>query len=179
MKLRVAGFVPESIVDGPGIRLTIFAQGCSHRCPGCHNPESQDPLGGEDMEVGELLKRIRAARSIIDGVTFSGGEPFEQAAPLAALTAELPTIGLNLVLYSGYTFEELLEMSKKDLNVYRLLKGGQILIDGPFRLAERNLALPYRGSGNQRILDLSRSLASGKPVLWQRKNVILANAFVK
>ncbi|HPU01341.1 MAG: anaerobic ribonucleoside-triphosphate reductase activating protein [Firmicutes bacterium] len=166
MKLRLAGIVPESIVDGPGIRLAIFFQGCPHRCPGCHNPETHDPAGGMEVEAAELLRRIREARGI-DGVTFSGGEPFEQAAALAGLAEEIRRLGLDLVLYSGYTFEALLQKGEKEPHVRRLLEAGRLLVDGPYMEAERDLTLPYRGSRNQRLIDLPRSLAAGAAVEWE------------
>jgi anaerobic ribonucleoside-triphosphate reductase activating protein len=171
MKVRVAGIIPESIVDGPGIRLALFVQGCLHRCPGCHNRAARDPAGGVEMNAAEILAQVRAARDRggIDGVTFSGGEPFEQAAALAGLAGAIVSLGLNLVLYSGYTFEELLQMSRGSAAVRRLLEAGTILVDGPFVEAERDLTLPYRGSKNQRLLDLPRSLERGSPVEWQNK----------
>ncbi len=166
MSLRLAGIAPESIVDGPGIRLTLFFQGCSHRCPGCHNPETHDPAGGREMEAGELLARIKRARGI-DGVTFSGGEPFEQAVTLAGLAEAIRREGLDLVLYSGFTFEELLQKSEKEPRVYRLLRAGTLLIDGPYLREERDLTLAYRGSRNQRLLDLPLSLKKGAAVEWK------------
>jgi anaerobic ribonucleoside-triphosphate reductase activating protein len=165
IRLRVAGIVPESIVDGPGIRLTLYVQGCSHRCPGCHNPETQEVAGGVWMSVAEILKLTRQARGI-DGVTFSGGEPFEQSAPLLLLAGALQSFGLNLVLYSGYTFEQLLEKSRGNSSILNLLKAGWLLVDGPFLQEQRNLKLPYRGSDNQRLIDLAPSLKEGRPVLW-------------
>jgi anaerobic ribonucleoside-triphosphate reductase activating protein len=115
------------------------------------------------MSVEELRERIRSARGI-DGVTFTGGEPFEQPAPLAELGEAILEMGLNLVLYSGYTFEELL--SAGDDNIRRLLRAGWLLVDGPFVVAQRDLSLPFRGSRNQRIIHLPRSLEEGVPVLW-------------
>ncbi len=166
MKLRLAGIVPESVVDGPGIRLSLFFQGCSHRCPGCHNPETHDPAGGTEVDSAELLVRIKEARGI-DGVTFSGGEPFEQAAPLAGLAEEIRNLGLNLVLYSGFTFEVLLRKSERDPHIRRLLGAGTLLVDGPYIQEERDLTLPFRGSRNQRLIDLSRSLEQGAAVEWK------------
>lgn len=166
-RLRVAGIIPESIVDGPGIRLTLYLQGCSHRCPGCHNPETQEATGGVQMGLDEILALIRQAGGI-DGVTFSGGEPFEQPAPLLSLAAALQSLGLNLVLYSGYTFEQLLKRGRMNPAILGLLKAGWLLVDGPFIQEQRNLNLPYRGSDNQRIIDLTPSLKAGKPVLWHR-----------
>jgi anaerobic ribonucleoside-triphosphate reductase activating protein len=169
MKLRVAGMVPESIVDGPGIRLVLFVQGCSHRCPGCHNPETHDPAGGTVWTTGDLLRQITAARGI-DGVTFSGGEPFEQPRPLAYLAAEIKRLGLNLVLYSGYTFEQLLAMRGRDQAISRLLEAGDLLVDGPYVAGECDLSLPYRGSKNQRILDLPASLRLEAPLTWDSRS---------
>lgn len=166
MKLRLAGIVRESIVDGPGIRLSIFFQGCPHRCRGCHNPETHDLSGGREMEAAELLALIRRSRGI-DGVTFSGGEPFEQAAGLAGLAEEICRLGLNLVIYSGFTFEALLEKSRKDHHVRRLLGAGALLVDGPYICEQRDLMLPFRGSRNQRLIDLPRSLEKEAAVEWK------------
>lgn len=165
MKLRLAGMVSESIVDGPGLRLALFFQGCPHRCPGCHNPETHDPAGGREVDSAELLARIKETRGI-DGVTFTGGEPFAQAAGLAELAGEIRRLGLNLVLYSGFTFEELLRKSRADFHTRRLLQAGTLLIDGPYIEAERDLALPFRGSRNQRLIDLPRSLKDNAAVEW-------------
>jgi len=166
MKIRLAGLQVDSIVDGPGVRLAIYLQGCSHRCPGCHNPETHNPLGGDEISLDRLLDLIDNYCRGLDGVTISGGEPFEQAAPAAALAAEVVRRGLNLVLYSGYTFEELLTKSRNDRSIRRLLEAGWLLVDGPFISAEEDITLPYRGSRNQRIIDLSRSLAAGRPAEW-------------
>ena len=168
MKLRVAGMVPESIVDGPGIRLVLFVQGCSHRCLAVHNPETHDPPAVQSDDR-HLLRQITAARGI-DGVTFSGGEPFEQPRPLAYLAAEIKRLGLNLVLYSGYTFEQLLAMRGRDQAISRLLEAGDLLVDGPYVAGERDLSLPYRGSKNQRILDLPASLRLEAPLTWDSRS---------
>lgn len=165
MKLRVAGFQTESIVDGPGIRFAIFLQGCSHRCQGCHNPETHDPAGGSEIAVSEILNRIKCADNI-DGVTLSGGEPFEQALPAALLAHKIKSFGYNLVLYSGYTFEELFRKANYDQATRSLLQAGTILVDGPFLLTEKDLTIAYRGSGNQRLINLPQSLQEGKPRLW-------------
>ena len=171
MKLRLAGMQNESIVDGPGIRLALYVQGCPHRCPGCHNPETHDPNGGWETDTCEVISIIdhntrRDGSYTIDGVTVSGGEPFEQAAPLALLAAEIAGRGLNLVLYSGYTFEQLLERSLVEQEVRILLETGWLLVDGPFIESRRDLCLSYRGSSNQRLVDLDPSLTEGKAVEW-------------
>ncbi|NMA92037.1 MAG: radical SAM protein [Firmicutes bacterium] len=168
MSLRVAGLINESLVDGPGIRFVLFAQGCPLRCPGCHNPEAADPRGGVEMSLAEILARIKGVRGI-DGVTFSGGEPFYQAEPLARLGKEILRLGLNLVIYSGYTFAELLERGRREEGTARLLSCGWLLVEGSYREEERDLSLPFRGSRNQRILDLPSSLEQGAAIEWKQE----------
>lgn len=166
MKVRVAGIIQETVVDGPGVRLALYAQGCPFRCKGCHNPATHDPLGGFEMATEQITGQIAAAR-YIDGVTFSGGEPFLQAAPLALLGEEVRRRGLNLLIFSGYTFEKLYRISLNDRDTRRLLAAGHILIDGPYHEEERELTLPFRGSSNQRMLDLIGSMKYGRAVEWQ------------
>ena len=166
MELRVAGITRESIVDGPGMRLVIFTQGCPHHCEGCHNPETHDPAGGRIMDSTEIIDLIEAAR-LIRGVTFSGGEPFLQAAVLATIAKEARRRGLDIVTYTGFLFERLLELATADAGILALLRQTDILIDGPYRKAERDLRLAFRGSRNQRLLDVRQSLAAGRAVLWQ------------
>lgn len=161
MLIRLAGLVPESIVDGPGLRFAIFVQGCPHRCEGCHNPETHDFNAGRLADTERLFQKIQEY-PLIHGVTFSGGEPFCQREPLAALAKALKAAGYHLMCYSGYTFEELLERSKEDLHTRELLERLDLLVDGRFELAQRSLELKFRGSRNQRILDVPKSLAAGK-----------------
>ena len=148
-KIRIAGTVGESIVDGPGFRYTLFVQGCPHGCPGCHNPQTHDFEGGQDIELDTLLKDM-CRNPFIKGVTFSGGEPFCKAEPLYHLAVELKRKGKHLMAYSGYTFEQLLELS--DPFVKKLLGQLDLLVDGPFIMAEKNIELRFRGSANQRVL---------------------------
>ncbi len=158
--LDLAGIVEDSIVDGPGIRCTVFAQGCPHRCPGCHNPETW-PFGcGTPMEEKRVAE-IAASNPLCRGVTFSGGEPFAQAEGFAALARALRERGFEVASYSGYTFEQLLNGTPAQRE---LLSTIDVLIDGPFLLAERSLELVFRGSRNQRILDVPASLAAGQAV---------------
>jgi len=166
LKLKLAGFKKESIVDGPGIRATVFFQGCPHDCPGCHNPETHDPDGGFTFTVNEVLALLDACPGI-SGVTFSGGEPFEQVAAAAKLAEIVKKSGLNLVLYSGYTFEQLIERSRQDRNYEQLLSSAWLLIDGPFIIERQNNNLPFRGSTNQRIIDLEQSVWQKKVVEWE------------
>ena len=158
--LDLSGIVSDSIVDGPGIRTTIFCQGCPHHCPGCHNPETWDFGCGTQEPVEDLLDVVRS-NPLCRGVTFSGGEPFAQAAGFAKLAKLLKEKGYEVASYSGYTFEELLEGSEEQK---ALLAAIDILIDGPFLMAEKSLEIAFRGSHNQRILDVKKSLAEGRAV---------------
>ena len=164
--LRLASYLEDSLVDGPGLRFTVFAQGCPHRCPGCHNPETQLPIGGVNMAVSELYARYEAAK-MHRGVTLSGGEPFIQAAPLAAFAALVHQGGGDVITYTGFVYEKLLQMAEKDPGIAALLRETDLLIDGPFILAQKSLSLPFRGSRNQRLIPLSeagRDLLSEIPV---------------
>ena len=151
-ELRIAGIAPESVVDGEGIRYVVFVQGCPHRCPGCHNPETHPFDGGRVADIQELFEEIRE-NPLLKGVTFSGGEPFCQPKPLAELARLVHGIGKDVTTYTGYLYEELLNM--QDPDVANLLAQTDTLIDGPFILAERDLTLPFRGSRNQRIIQLT------------------------
>ena len=160
MKISLSGITGDSIVDGPGIRLTIFTQGCPHHCPGCHNPETWEFGCGTQVPVEDLVDVVRS-NPLCRGVTFSGGEPFAQAAGFARLARLLKEKGYEVASYSGYTFEELLTGSEDQK---ALLAAIDILIDGPFLMAEKSLEIAFRGSRNQRILDVRKSLAEGKAV---------------
>jgi anaerobic ribonucleoside-triphosphate reductase activating protein len=158
--IRLAGVVRESIVDGPGIRLTVFVQGCPHRCEGCHNPHTHCPAGGYDCRIETILAAVDADQ-LLQGVTLSGGEPFEQAEALLELARAVRGRGRDVVAFSGYTFEQLVKMGETRPAVVELLKLCCLLIDGPFVLRQRDLSLRFRGSRNQRLLDPVASLARG------------------
>jgi anaerobic ribonucleoside-triphosphate reductase activating protein len=164
--IRLAGIVRESIVDGPGFRFTVFVQGCPHHCPGCHNPQTHDPAGGEDCDVETIMDEF-VKDPLLQGLTLSGGEPMEQAEALLPLARAVRALGKNVVVFSGYTFEELLEKGKRDPAVLDLLRECFLLVDGRFVLAERDLTLLFRGSRNQRLIDVPRSLESGTAVLYE------------
>ncbi|MBS1368676.1 MAG: anaerobic ribonucleoside-triphosphate reductase activating protein [Lentisphaeria bacterium] len=159
--INLAGFDDESITNGPGLRAVIFTQGCPHHCPGCHNPQTHAFGVGRDYMVRELFERIRR-NPLVGGVTFSGGEPFSQPEPLAELGKLLKEAGYELAIYSGYTFEELLAMP--DPAIRRLLEQADVLVDGEYRERERNILLRFRGSANQRILNLPSSLQARKAI---------------
>lgn len=163
MNLRLFGTIKESIADGPGIRYALFVQGCPHNCPGCHNPSSHSFTDGYLRDTGDILAEIRA-NPLLDGVTFSGGEPFMQAGELASLAVDVRQLGLNVLVYSGYTFEELLAQRARP-GWQDLLSQANVLIDGRFEQQERSYDLRFRGSRNQRAIDLPASLASGCAVV--------------
>ena len=152
--LRIAGIVRESIVDGPGIRFVVFAQGCPHRCKGCHNESTHDFEGGYDCSIEKILTEIDK-NPLLAGVTFSGGEPFCQASAFYDLGIEIKKRGLDIVAYSGYTFERLKDMAVTNADISHLLEIIDYLVDGPFFLEEKDLTLEFRGSRNQRFLRMS------------------------
>lgn len=162
--LRIAGTVQDSIVDGPGIRYVIFTQGCPHHCPGCHNPQTHDFAGGRNADVEEILSQI-FGNPLTSGVTFSGGEPFVQAEALLPVAEAVKDHGKNLMIYTGFLLEDLQRMNQP--GVHRLLELADILVDGPFLLAERDLTLQYRGSSNQRVIDMGKTRQTGGIVLYQ------------
>ncbi len=166
--IRLAGIVRESIVDGPGFRFTVFCQGCPHHCPGCHNQQTHDFAGGKDVALSRILEEIDK-NPLLSGVTFSGGEPFCQAGAFADLAEEVEKRGLDIVTFSGYTYEQLREKAETDEDTARLLARTRLLIDGPFKKEEKDLTLAFRGSRNQRIIDLNATRKEGRLVLWEKK----------
>lgn len=168
MDIQIADIVNDSVVDGTGIRMTIFTQGCPHRCPGCHNPTTHPFEGGYTFSVDELFKRV-CKNPLLDGITLSGGEPFVWAAPLAELARRVRAEGLNVWCYTGYTLDELEETAATDEHVRALLNEIDVLVDGRFVLEERDLTLLFRGSRNQRIIDMNRTRAAGAVVLWENE----------
>ena len=150
--LRISGVEPESIVDGPGFRYVIFTQGCPHGCPGCHNPQTHDFRGGRVADIPAILREIRQD-PLLQGVTFSGGEPFCQPEPLCAVARGAKAMGKDAVCYSGYTLEQLVELGRDRPAILELLDLCDLLIDGPYREEERDLTLQYRGSANQRLIE--------------------------
>lgn len=164
LEIRLADLVDESVVDGTGIRMTLFTQGCPHRCPGCHNPTTHAFEGGHPFTVRQIAERI-ARDPLLDGVTLSGGEPFVWAEPLAVLCRWVHAHNMNVWCYTGYTYEQLLEKAASDGAVKALLDETDVLVDGPFILEEKDLLLKFRGSRNQRVIDMKATRAAGRPVL--------------
>ena len=200
--LRIYGFASESFVDGPGIRVVVFVQGCDNACPGCHNPDSWDIAGGEEYTVRDVVKKIKKAskggrssavlssmaRAVasdvsvsngpdtpdsvnkkapsqkVRGVTFSGGEPFLQAGALVKLGQAVKRMGLDIATYTGHLYEELALSPDKDIKA--LLDITDYLIDGPYIQEKRDIGLKFRGSANQRIIDMGETRKVGRVVLY-------------
>ncbi|WP_099206017.1 anaerobic ribonucleoside-triphosphate reductase activating protein [Scatolibacter rhodanostii] len=162
MEIRLAGIVKESITDGPGIRYTVFVQGCPHGCPGCHNPQTHDFSGGTFRSVESIFEEFKQ-NPMLKGITLSGGEPFTQPKELTHLAKLVHSIGKDVVTYSGWTYEELSSM--KSEAIQDLLNETDMLVDGKFVEAQKNLELRFRGSENQRLIDMNRTKADGKIVL--------------
>lgn len=162
--LRISDIIKESIVDGPGFRFVIFTQGCDRKCPECHNPQTHDRNGGRSIDVSDIFSMIKK-NPLLDGVTFSGGEPFYQSDELSKLGIMCHEAGLNVITYTGYKYEELLEMPEARC----LLEQTDVLVDGPFLVNEKSLEIKFRGSKNQRMIDVSRSLQNKEVILYEMK----------
>jgi len=160
--LRIFGTADDSIVDGPGIRFSVFTQGCKHDCPGCHNPESHSFEGGREVQLDELKQKIEE-NPLLAGITLTGGEPFEQPVPLLELTRWAKARGLNVWAYSGYLYEVLLA-GTPSAEARELLVAVDVLVDGPFVQSQASYEIKWRGSANQRIIDVPASLAAGEVV---------------
>ncbi|MDD3586884.1 MAG: anaerobic ribonucleoside-triphosphate reductase activating protein [Thermoguttaceae bacterium] len=158
-RIRIACWENDSIIDGPGLRFVLFVQGCERNCPGCHNPATHARTGGRWASVEEILEVVDR-NPLLDGITISGGEPFLQSTPCAVLSREIHKRGLSVAVYTGFTFEEIL--CCPDSDHLSLLKETDILIDGPYLKNQRSLDLKFRGSSNQRIIDVPKSLAANK-----------------
>ena len=164
MNIRIAGTVNDSIVDGPGYRYTIFTQGCPHHCPGCHNPQSHDFEGGRVTDTDTILRQVRE-NPLLDGITLSGGEPFCQPEACRALAEAAHDLGMSVWCYTGYTWEKL--MQEADPARLALLEAVDVLVDGPFILAQKSLELKFCGSRNQRLIDVKKTRQAGQVTLWQ------------
>lgn len=187
VSLRLAGVVRESIVDGPGLRFAIFCQGCPHNCPKCHNQDTHDFSGGYDCDIQKIVNAIEE-NPLLSGVTFSGGEPSHQPVAFLEIAKKVKSRGLNIWMYSGYTLEELLsransaisdlnnmnenssqtsEKNKEQVALKGLLGLIDVLVDGKFINELKDLTLPFRGSKNQRLIDMAATKRHNKIVLYE------------
>lgn len=162
-EIRISGIIEESIVDGPGIRYVVFAQGCSHNCPGCHNPETHSFSAGRIVEIEAIIEDIKK-NPLLDGITLSGGEPFEQSEGFAELASAAKKAGMHVMTYTGFRYEEIVQNLSK-VGWKALLSATDLLVDGPFEIDKRSLMLKFRGSKNQRIIDVRRSLQQGEVIV--------------
>ncbi len=165
MNIRIYGTVEDSIVDGPGMRYSVFTQGCPHHCPGCHNPESHDFTGGRDADTADLIA-VMKRNPLLDGLTLSGGDPMCQPEACRELADAAHALHLNVWCYTGYTWEKL--MQENDPARLALIHAVDVLVDGPFLLSQRSLELKFCGSRNQRLIDVRKTLAAGQIVLWEQ-----------
>ena len=161
MEIRLAADLQtDSVVDGAGIRTVIWTQGCPHNCLGCHNPNTHDFNDGEVVDVMEVLERIDELDNQ-DGITFSGGDPMCQPRACAKIAEYAKSKGLNIWCYTGYTYEQLQKLAKLNKDIIDFLS----LIDGPFILKQKSLDLKFRGSKNQRLIDVPKTLEANEIVL--------------
>lgn len=163
--IRLSGIAYESLVNGPGMRRVFFSQGCKHNCKGCFNPETHDFNGGEEKNMDELIKDV-LEEPFLKGVTFSGGDPFEQADKFTYMAKKFKENGLNIWSYTGYTYEYILEHKDEHKGWSELIKYLDVLVDGKFEEDKKEEGLKFRGSSNQRIIDVTNSLKKNKIVLW-------------
>ncbi|MBQ8872092.1 MAG: anaerobic ribonucleoside-triphosphate reductase activating protein [Bacilli bacterium] len=172
MEIRLASPIQyDSIVDGEGIRAVLWTQGCPHKCPGCHNPITHDFDGGFIADVEELKNELTNNMKYQDGITLSGGDPFMQISAVLEIAKHVKALGKNVWAYTGFTFEKLIEISEKHPNMLELLNNVDVLVDGKFIESEKSYDLYYKGSRNQRIIDVAKSL--------ENKEVVLVSKYAK
>lgn len=177
MQIRLAADLQaDSIVDGVGIRTVIWTQGCSHNCPKCHNPETHDFKGGKLIELDYIIEKLKNLKGQT-GVTFSGGDPMFQAKQCSILAKKIHDLGMDVWVYTGFTFEELLELGNKD--ILEFLSNIDVLVDGKFIIEEKSFDLEFRGSRNQRIIDVPKSLENHEVVILELNNTKKINNFMK
>ena len=165
-KIRLAGFAYESLVNGPGMRRVYFSQGCKHNCKGCFNPDTHDFNSGKEMDMDELIEDA-VDNPFLKGITFSGGDPLERAEEFAYMAKAFKNAGLNIWCYTGYVFEEVLEMMEKDKNIRELINNIDVLVDGRFEIDKKDETLKFRGSSNQRLIDIKSSIRENSIIVLE------------
>lgn len=168
--IRLAGIAYESLVNGPGVRRVFFSQGCNHNCKGCFNPETHNFELGEEKDMDELIEGV-INNPFIKGVTFSGGDPLEQADKFAYIAKELKNKikdrDFNIWCYTGYKFEYIIENLDKRIGWRELINNIDVLVDGKFEEDKKEEGLKFRGSRNQRIIEVKESLRSEKAIILE------------
>jgi len=169
MKIRLASkdILTDSIVDGEGLRADIWTQGCAHHCKGCHNPETHDFHAGYLVDTEDIKKSLDTL-CFQDGITFSGGDPFYQVDAVLDIAKHAKGLGFSIWCYTGFVIEDLL-VNEKCLELLRYI---DVLVDGEFELEHRSLTLKFRGSTNQRIIHVPRTLKSGKVSLIRKYDMM-------
>ena len=161
MNIRLAGIIFESLTNGKGLRKIFFSKGCEHNCKNCHNESMNSFDGGELLDIDFLVNSVLDT-PYLKGVTFSGGDPFYQAKAFAEFSTKLKNHNINIWCYTGFTYEELIKLSEKDDGIYNLLHHIDVLVDGPYIEELNDGSTRYRGSKNQRIIDVVKSLKENK-----------------
>lgn len=172
--MRIHNTIQDSIVDGPGLRYVVFAQGCSHNCNGCHNPETHDYDGGREVSVDDLAAEM-LQNPLCDGLTLSGGEPFDQAWESALLASRAKMAEKTVWTYTGYRWEYIRRRSRYSVAWTLLLVHTDVLVDGPFVESLKSYDVKFRGSTNQRLIDVHKSLEAGEVVLWEPEEKYLGH----
>lgn len=159
MKIRLSSDITfDSIVDGPGLRMVIWTQGCTHGCVGCHNAQTHNLYGGYEIDIDIIINYIKRLK-LQRGITLSGGEPFLQQEPLQQIARQAKKYNLDVWAYTGYTFEDLIDKDNPSyLKNLKLLNEIDVLVDGKFIESKKDISLRFRGSSNQRIIDVPKSL---------------------
>lgn len=170
MNIRLASEITkDSIVDGPGLRAVIWTQGCPHKCKNCHNPHTHDYNGGIELDTGDIINEIVKLK-LHRGVTISGGEPLIQAEACSKIAKEAKLLNMDVWLYTGYTFEKIINAAKTYKPEWaELLKHVDVIVDGPYIENMRNPLLKFKGSSNQRVIDVKRTLVSERIVEYGEK----------
>lgn len=168
MKIRLACPIQsDSIVDGPGLRAVIWTQGCKHNCKGCHNPSTHSFDGGFLKDVEEIKKEIDKL-TLIDGITLSGGDPLFQVKECLEIVLYAKKRKLNVWVYTGFTFEQLIKLKENKKEIKEFLENIDVLVDGKFEIENKKLSLNFRGSTNQRIINVKKSLKENKVCIYKK-----------
>ncbi len=175
MTIRLAAPLQrDSVVDGYGVRTVIWTQGCSHNCPFCQNPQTHDFDGGKEVELKEIFEELKTLKDQ-DGITLSGGDPLFQIEPITEIAKYAKHLGLNVWCYTGFTYEKILEFAQDKPIYLEFLKYIDVLVDGKFEIAKKDLTLLFRGSSNQRLIDVPATLKQNKVIIIPESDGIIDN----
>lgn len=159
MEINIIDIIAGTTVDGPGLRTSIYMSGCNHKCFGCHNPQSWDPKGGKMLSIDEIIDYICDEDF---NVTLTGGDPLYNPHKTYLLTKKIKDYGYSIWLYTGYRWEEIIE----DKKLFNAVKYVDVIVDGKFDYSKKDVSLKFRGSSNQRIIDVKKSIKTKSISLW-------------